>query len=55
MTPISTTLLGSGAIVASVPRPIIGGLLIFLGLTFLVEWLLDGWRELVRSDYLVAC
>lgn len=33
------------------PKLILGGLLLNLGLTFLVEWLLDTWKKLNRSDY----
>ncbi|MFQ5929059.1 MAG: SLC26A/SulP transporter family protein [Acidobacteriota bacterium] len=36
------------------PKPIIGGLLLFLGLSFLVEWLYDGWAKLQRVDYLLV-
>lgn len=36
------------------PKPVLGGLLIFLGLGFLVEWLYDAWWRLPRSDYLVV-
>jgi sulfate permease, SulP family len=35
------------------PRSILGGLLVFLGLAFLVEWLYDAWFKLPRRDYLV--
>lgn len=41
----------SGAIVALVPSWVVGGLLAFLGLRFLVEWLVDGWSRLRRTDY----
>jgi len=43
-----------GAQVLSVfPRVILGGLLLNLGLLFLVEWLWDTWGKLQKSDYLV--
>ena len=35
------------------PRAILGGLLVFLGLAFLVEWLYEAWFKLPRRDYLV--
>lgn len=36
------------------PRAILGGLLFFLGMEFLVEWLVDAWSRLERSDYVVV-
>jgi SulP family sulfate permease len=33
------------------PKPVLGGLLIFLGASFLVEWLYDGWFRLSKIDY----
>ncbi len=33
------------------PRPIIGGIIVFLGLGLLMEWLVDGWSSLSRLDY----
>ena len=35
------------------PKVILGGLLLNLGLEFLVEWLVDTWKRLHKSDYLV--
>lgn len=51
---VATSLLASGTLVAYVPRAVVGGLLAFLGLGFLIEWLVDGLRRLQRSDYLVV-
>lgn len=36
------------------PKPILGGLLLFLGLAFLVEWVYDAWFRLPRIDYFVV-
>ncbi|MEW5869823.1 MAG: SulP family inorganic anion transporter [Chloroflexota bacterium] len=36
------------------PKMILGGLLFFLGLAFLVEWLYDAWFKLSRIDYLIV-
>lgn len=33
------------------PKPLLGGLLMFLGASFLVEWLYDGWFRLSKLDY----
>jgi SulP family sulfate permease len=43
-----------GPIIALFPKPVLGGVLIFLGLTFLTDWLYDGWRKLSRSDYAIV-
>lgn len=53
---INGLILAFGASVLSyLPRPLLGGLLIFLGLGFLVEWLYDGWKKLAKSDYVIVC
>ncbi len=36
------------------PKPVLGGLLLFLGLAFLVEWVYDAWFKLPRIDYLIV-
>jgi SulP family sulfate permease len=36
------------------PKPIVGGLLLYLGLTFLVEWLYDAWFKLSRAEYAIV-
>lgn len=43
-------LLWGGPAVALLPRPLLGGLLIYLGLGMLKTWLVDG-RRLARADY----
>ena len=48
-----TFLLGS-SLLAYLPRPILGGILFFLGLEFLVEWVITGWKKLSRSDYAIV-
>jgi sulfate permease, SulP family len=36
------------------PRPILGGMVVFLGLSFLVEWVIEAPRRLLRRDYAVV-
>jgi sulfate permease, SulP family len=36
------------------PRTVLGGLVVFLGLAFLVEWVIDARPKLVRRDYVVV-
>ncbi len=42
------------SILAFVPKAVIGGLLLFLGLSFLVEWVYDAWRRLPHTDYFLV-
>ncbi|HYX79334.1 MAG TPA: SulP family inorganic anion transporter [Actinomycetota bacterium] len=41
-------------LLADVPRMIVGGVLVFLGLAFLVEWVIDKRRSLPALEYLVV-
>ena len=36
------------------PKAVVGSLLLYLGLTFLVEWVYDAWRRLPRTDYFLV-
>jgi SulP family sulfate permease len=36
------------------PRPVLGALIVFMGLGLLVEWLYDGWFRLSLTDYLLV-
>lgn len=40
-------------LVGDFPRPILSGILLFIGLRFMAEWLWDGQRRLPRGDYAV--
>jgi sulfate permease, SulP family len=46
-------LLLGGPILGYLPNPILGGLLLFLGLGILVTWVYDSWFKLPIGDYLV--
>ncbi len=41
-------------IISIFPKVILGGLLLNLGISFLVEWLYDSWFKLNKGDYLVV-
>ncbi len=43
-----------GDLLVLFPKPVLGALLVFVGLGFLVDWLYDGWFRLRRSDYVVG-
>lgn len=47
-------LLAGAAPMSLFPRPVLGGLLLFLGLSFLIEWAVDAWAQLPRADYVVV-
>jgi len=36
------------------PKPVLGGLLLFLGLSFLADWMYDGWFKLSKPDYFLV-
>jgi SulP family sulfate permease len=48
------TLVAGTSVLALFPKPVLGGLLMFLGLSFLVNWVYDARARLPRSDYLVV-
>ena len=47
-------LLVGPAPLAYVPSSLIGGLLLFIGLSFLYEWIVEGYGNLPRSEYAVV-
>jgi SulP family sulfate permease len=44
-------LLAGAQFVTYIPRAVLGGLLLYLGLSLLIEWVYDGWWRLSRFDY----
>ena len=42
------------SLLAYFPKPLLGGLLFFLGLDFLYDWVVAGWKKLSRIDYAVV-
>lgn len=36
------------------PKPVLGGMLLFLGFTLLLEWVYDAWLKLSKSDYWIV-
>jgi SulP family sulfate permease len=50
---IALLFIGS-ALLAYFPVPILGGLLLFLGLDFLVDWVVRGWLRLSKPEYAVV-
>jgi sulfate permease, SulP family len=48
------TLFFGAALIGYFPRMVFGGMLLYLGLTFMVEWLIDARRLLPLADYLLV-
>ncbi len=44
-------LLFGASVLSLMPKLIVGGLILFVGLSFLVEWLYDAWFQLPHTDY----
>jgi len=47
-------LFAGSALLAFFPMPILGGLLLFAGLDFLVDWVVWGWSRLSKPEYAVV-
>ncbi|HLF75294.1 MAG TPA: SulP family inorganic anion transporter [Anaerolineales bacterium] len=47
-------LLFGASLLSLIPKPMVGGMLFFVGLSFLTEWLYDAWFQLPRIDYLLV-
>jgi len=47
-------LITGAGIAAYFPKPLLGGLLFYLGLTFLVEWLYSAWFKLPKTEYFLV-
>ena len=45
------TLLFGASLLSYFPKPILGGVILFIGLSFLVEWVIDARARLPRIDY----
>jgi SulP family sulfate permease len=42
------------SLISYFPKPVLGGMLFFLGLSFMVEWLVDSRKQLPTADYLLV-
>jgi len=49
-----TAVVAGASVVELIPRTIVGGVLVFLGLAFIVEWVWDRRTTLSRMEYLVV-
>jgi SulP family sulfate permease len=47
-------LIDGAAYISLFPKPVLGGLLLFLGLSFLSDWVYDGWFKLSKPDYFLV-
>ncbi|MEO8476880.1 MAG: SulP family inorganic anion transporter, partial [Actinomycetota bacterium] len=53
LVPLTAVVFGAG-VVGLIPRMIVGGVLVFVGLSFLVTWLVDMRRSLPVGEYLIV-
>jgi sulfate permease, SulP family len=53
LVPLATVVFGA-SFVALIPRMIVGGVLVFVGLSFLVAWIIDVRRSLPVGEYLIV-
>ena len=51
---LGSVLLFGATLLSLIPKFIVGGLLLFVGLSFLAEWVYDAIRHLPRMDYLLV-
>jgi SulP family sulfate permease len=51
---IGAALLFGASVLSFFPKAILGGLLFYLGLSFLVEWVVDAWKSLPHTDYFLV-
>ena len=49
-----TAVVAGASVVELIPRSIVGGVLVFLGLAFIVDWVWDKRKTLSRMEYLVV-
>jgi SulP family sulfate permease len=47
-------LLFGSSLLAYVPKAVLGGLLIFMGLGFIDDWIIEGYQKFSRSDYAIV-
>ena len=50
---LAAVLLAGDALLRLFPVPLIGGVLLFLGLRMMEDWLVGSWRRLAWTDYLI--
>ncbi len=53
LVPAAATLFG-GRLIELIPRFVVGGVLIYVGLAFIAEWLVDAWRDLTAGEYAIV-
>jgi len=47
-------LFAGSSLLAFFPKPLLGGLLLYLGLDFLVEWVFSSWAKLSQGEYAIV-
>lgn len=49
----AVVLFQGAAVLAFMPKVVVGGLLLYLGIDFLIEWVVVSWQKLPRADALI--
>lgn len=47
-------ILAGTSLLAMLPKALVGGILLFLGLDFLIDWVLAGWSRFSRAEYAIV-
>jgi sulfate permease, SulP family len=50
---VGITLFYGAVVLSYVPRFLVGGLLVYLGISFLYKWVIESWKLLSKAEYLV--
>ena len=50
---VGFTLFYGASVLSYVPRILVGGLLVYLGISFLYKWVIESWKLLSKAEYLV--
>jgi len=51
---VGAVLFAGASLLSYFPKALLGGMLLFLGLEFLVEWVIHGWRRFTHIEYAVV-
>ncbi|MBN1146078.1 MAG: SLC26A/SulP transporter family protein [Anaerolineales bacterium] len=51
---VGAVLFAGASLLGYFPKAMLGGMLLFLGADFLIEWVIHGWRRFTRAEYAVV-
>ena len=50
----AVTLFFGNSMLSYLPKPIVGGLNMYIGFSFLTKWLYEGWKKFPKADYAIV-